>query len=82
MHSDATTAADTDWVQIVQLYDHLLLIAPTPVVALNRAVAVAEVDGKMRIIDMQSQIPRTTVLSSTDSAEKLYRSGIAVSYSA
>ena len=45
MHSDAATAADTDWRQILQLYDQLLQVAPTPVVALNRAVAVAEVDG-------------------------------------
>jgi RNA polymerase sigma-70 factor (ECF subfamily) len=45
VHSDAEKAADTDWPQIVQLYDQLLAIAPTPVVALNRAVAVAEVDG-------------------------------------
>ena len=37
--------AETDWRQIVALYDQLLAIAPTPVVALNRAVAVAEVDG-------------------------------------
>jgi RNA polymerase sigma-70 factor, ECF subfamily len=45
VHSDAATAADTDWAQIVALYDQLMAIAPTPVVALNRAVAVAEVDG-------------------------------------
>ena len=45
VHSDAATAADTDWRQIVALYDQLTLLAPTPVVALNRAVAVAEVDG-------------------------------------
>lgn len=45
VHSDADTAADTDWHQIVQLYDQLTIIAPSPVVALNRAVAVAEVDG-------------------------------------
>ena len=45
VHSDAPTAADTDWRQILQLYDQLLLLAPTPVAALNRAVAVAEVDG-------------------------------------
>jgi RNA polymerase sigma-70 factor, ECF subfamily len=45
VHSDAATAADTDWQQILQLYDQLLMIAPTPVAALNRAVAVAEVDG-------------------------------------
>jgi RNA polymerase sigma-70 factor (ECF subfamily) len=45
VHSDATSAADTDWRQIVQLYDHLMVLAPSPVVELNRAVAVAEVDG-------------------------------------
>jgi RNA polymerase sigma-70 factor, ECF subfamily len=45
VHSDAPAAADTDWRQILQLYDQLLLVAPTPVAALNRAVAVAEVDG-------------------------------------
>jgi RNA polymerase sigma-70 factor (ECF subfamily) len=45
VHSDAPTAADTDWAQIVALYDQLGAIAPGPVVALNRAVAVAEVEG-------------------------------------
>ena len=45
VHSDAPTAADTDWRQILQLYDQLLQVAPTPVARLNRAVAVAEVDG-------------------------------------
>jgi RNA polymerase sigma-70 factor, ECF subfamily len=45
VHSDAATAADTDWGQILALYDLLMIIAPTPVVALNRAVAVAEVEG-------------------------------------
>jgi RNA polymerase sigma-70 factor (ECF subfamily) len=45
VHSDAASAADTDWRQIVQLYDHLLTLTPTPVVALHRAVAVAEVEG-------------------------------------
>src|SRR6266536_3277762 len=45
VHSDAPTAAATDWRQIVQLYDQLLSLVPSPVVALNRAVAVAEVEG-------------------------------------
>jgi RNA polymerase sigma-70 factor (ECF subfamily) len=45
VHSDADTAAATDWPQIVQLYDQLMAIAPTPVVALNRAVAVVETAG-------------------------------------
>jgi RNA polymerase sigma-70 factor (ECF subfamily) len=45
VHGDAPTAAATDWRQILQLYDQLLALAPSPVVALNRAVAVAEVEG-------------------------------------
>ncbi len=45
VHSDAPTAAVTDWRQIVHLYDQLLALAPNPIVALNRAVAVAEVEG-------------------------------------
>ncbi len=45
VHSDAQTAADTDWRQILQLYDQLAALAASPVVALNRAVAVAEVEG-------------------------------------
>lgn len=45
VHADASCAADTDWSQILQLYDQLLVRAPTPIVALNRAVAVAEIRG-------------------------------------
>ncbi len=45
VHSDAPTAAATDWPQILQLYDQLMSLAPSPIVALNRAVAVAEVEG-------------------------------------
>src|SRR5581483_6782247 len=45
VHSDSPTAAGTDWSQILALYDQLLAMAPTPVVALNRAVALAEVKG-------------------------------------
>ncbi|HWV27827.1 MAG TPA: DUF6596 domain-containing protein [Aeromicrobium sp.] len=45
VHTDARDARDTDWSQIVQLYDQLFALEPTDVVALNRAVAVAEVDG-------------------------------------
>src|SRR5262249_58149999 len=44
VHSDAPAAAATDWWQIRQLYDQLLALAPSPVVALHPAVAVAEVD--------------------------------------
>jgi RNA polymerase sigma-70 factor (ECF subfamily) len=45
VHSTAPTAAETDWLQIRALYDQLMAIAPSPVVALHRAVAVAEIDG-------------------------------------
>jgi RNA polymerase sigma-70 factor (ECF subfamily) len=45
VHSDAPIAAATDWQQILQLYNQLLSIAPSPIVALNRAVAIAEVAG-------------------------------------
>ncbi|MGH3860316.1 RNA polymerase sigma factor [Actinokineospora sp.] len=45
VHSDAPTAAETDWSQIVALYDQLLAMTPTPIVALNRAVAVGEIAG-------------------------------------
>ena len=45
VHSDAPIASATDWRQILKLYDQLLAVAPGAVVSLNRAVAVAEVDG-------------------------------------
>ncbi|HET9015512.1 MAG TPA: RNA polymerase sigma factor [Thermomicrobiaceae bacterium] len=45
VHSDAPVAPATDWEQIVALYDQLMAVAPSPVVALNRAIAVAEVAG-------------------------------------
>jgi RNA polymerase sigma-70 factor (ECF subfamily) len=45
VHSDAARAGETDWWQILQLYNQLMAVAPSPVVELNRAVAVAEVEG-------------------------------------
>ncbi len=45
VHADAPAAAQTDWPQIAALYDQLLAVAPTPVVALNRAIAIGEVQG-------------------------------------
>jgi len=45
VHTDALDASMTDWSQVLQLYDQLLTVQPTPIVALNRAVAVAELDG-------------------------------------
>jgi RNA polymerase sigma-70 factor (ECF subfamily) len=45
VHSDAAAAVATEWSQIVQLYDQLVVFDPSPVVSLHRAVAVAELDG-------------------------------------
>jgi RNA polymerase sigma-70 factor, ECF subfamily len=45
VHADAGAIEETDWSQIVALYDQLLAVAPTPVVALNRAIAIGEVHG-------------------------------------
>jgi RNA polymerase sigma-70 factor (ECF subfamily) len=45
VHADAATVEQTDWPQIVALYDQLLETAPTPVVALNRAIAIGELRG-------------------------------------
>jgi RNA polymerase sigma-70 factor (ECF subfamily) len=45
VHTDAPSARDTDWSQIVSLYDRLIALDPSPIVRLNRAVAVAELDG-------------------------------------
>ena len=50
-HARAATARDTDWRQVLRLYDALLAEWPTPVVALNRAVAVAEVHGPAAALD-------------------------------
>jgi RNA polymerase sigma-70 factor (ECF subfamily) len=76
VHSDAATAADTDWRQIVALYDQLLAVMPTPVVALNRAVAVAEVDGAeagLALVDALD-LPHLPLLSAVR-AELLRRLG-------
>ena len=51
VHCDAPSFADTDWRQIVALYDHLRLLMPTAVVELNRAIAIGEVDGPGAALD-------------------------------
>jgi RNA polymerase sigma-70 factor, ECF subfamily len=56
VHADAAVAAATDWPQILTLYDQLTAVAPTPVVALNRAVAVAEVHGPQAALDGIEQL--------------------------
>jgi len=60
VHADAATIAATDWSQIVALYDQLLAVAPTPVVALNRAVAVGEVDGPAAALALVDQLDLDT----------------------
>jgi RNA polymerase sigma-70 factor (ECF subfamily) len=56
VHSAAPTAAATDWRQILALYDQLLALAPGPVVALNRAVAVAEVEGPAAALTLVDEL--------------------------
>jgi RNA polymerase sigma-70 factor (ECF subfamily) len=56
VHSDAQSTVHTDWLQILTLYDQLMAIAPSPVVALNRAVAVAEIKGADRALHLVDAI--------------------------
>ena len=56
VHADAAMAAETDWRQILALYDQLATVAPTPVVALNRCVAVAEVHGPAAALGLLGQL--------------------------
>ena len=55
-HSDASSPADTRWDQIVQLYDQLLAVAPSPIAALHRAVAVAELDGPQAALGLLADL--------------------------
>jgi RNA polymerase sigma-70 factor (ECF subfamily) len=57
VHTDARDARDTDWSQVLALYDRLVRIDPSPVVALNRAVAVAEVDGPDVALALVDRLP-------------------------
>jgi RNA polymerase sigma factor (sigma-70 family) len=62
LHADAPTADETDWVQIVEWYDELLRITDSPVVRLNRAVAVGQADGPgagfKALADLDPNLPR------------------------
>ncbi len=64
LHADAQTAADTDWVQIVEWYDELVRLTDNPVARLNRAVAVGEADspraGLAALADLDPTLPRYT----------------------
>ena len=56
VHADALTVEQTDWSQIVALYDQLLVVAPTPVVALNRAVAIGELQGPAAALPLVEEL--------------------------
>ncbi|MFE9789073.1 RNA polymerase sigma factor [Nocardia salmonicida] len=64
LHADAPSTAETDWVQIVEWYDELLLLTDSPVVRLNRAVALGEADGPRAglaaLADLDPELPRHT----------------------
>ena len=55
-HARAATIADTDWLRIVDLYDELFAVAPTPVIALNRAIAIGEVDGPAAALSLVDRL--------------------------
>jgi len=56
VHSDAADGAHTDWHQILALYDQWMAMAPNPVVALNRAIVVAEIDGAERALQLVDEL--------------------------
>ncbi|MGK5678275.1 RNA polymerase sigma factor [Actinoplanes sp. URMC 104] len=67
LHADAPDAARTDWVQIVEWYDELLRFTDSPVVRLNRAVAVGEADGPRAglaaLAELDDSLPRHTAVA-------------------
>jgi RNA polymerase sigma-70 factor (ECF subfamily) len=56
VHADAATIEETNWSQIVALYDQLIAVAPTPVVALNRAIAIGEVQGAAAALELVDEL--------------------------
>jgi RNA polymerase sigma-70 factor (ECF subfamily) len=60
VHADAPTVEQTDWSQIVVLYDQLLAVTPTPVVALNRAIAIGEVRGPAAALALVDELELDT----------------------
>ncbi len=63
VHADAPTAETTDWSQIVALYDQLCALRPSPVVALNRSVAIAKLHGPAEGLDAFAEIDRAALES-------------------
>ena len=56
VHCRAARAEETDWREIVRLYDALMLVQPSPVVSLNRAVAVAMAEGPRRGLELMAEL--------------------------
>ncbi|WP_051161890.1 RNA polymerase sigma factor [Nocardia brevicatena] len=77
VHTDAPDVASTDWQQIAQLYDQLMAVAPGPIVALNRAVAIAELDGPAAGLALVEEltVPRSYHLYHAVRADLLSRCG-------
>ena len=85
LHADAPTAAETDWVQIVEWYDELARLTGSPVVRLNRAVAVGEADGPRAglaaLAELDDSLPRYAAVAAylherdgdVETAARLYR---------
>ncbi|MGW1743686.1 RNA polymerase sigma factor [Nocardia sp. NPDC001965] len=67
LHADARTAAETDWVQIVEWYDELVRLTDSPIARLNRAVAVGEADGPRAglaaLAELDDSLPRYTAVA-------------------
>jgi len=57
VHTDAASVHATDWRQVLALYDQLLAVDPSPIVALNRAIAIAEVDGPTAALEILDGLP-------------------------
>lgn len=84
LHCDARTAAETDWTQVLEWYDELLALTASPVVALNRVVALGEADGPLAglraLREVPADVPRRTAVDAwlheragdTATAAKLY----------
>ncbi|MEU1807798.1 RNA polymerase sigma factor [Micromonospora aurantiaca (nom. illeg.)] len=84
LHADARTAAETDWVQIVEWYDELVRLTGSPIARLNRAVAVGEADGPRAglaaLAALDDTLPRYTAVAAylherdgdPDTAARLY----------
>lgn len=80
VHTDARSAADTDWAQVAALYTQLHAVWPTPVVALNRAIALAELDGpEVALAEVDRRTTRPSPRPRTRRSAPTCAAGVAVS---